>query len=470
MSPVLCHNDLDPSNIMLYGIKEQQPEIIDLGHLSERCGGRVWFDTTDINPLYHADETRVGIFDEQTDLFSATAVLYYMLEGQAPWQIDLPTEGDYKSRFVNLKQYRKSNPLRLDELPYSNRVKRILYYGLQVKSQDRVSSVDELLQMIDDAAPCADTQQPSGGKSSSDSIQRGMHQSPNYVEFQIKKGTGRGFEDIAGMAELKETLNKQVIFVIKNEELAKQYRINSPNGMLLYGPPGCGKSFFAEKFAEETGFNYLFVKSSDLASSYVHGSQEKINQLFEQASHNTPIVICFDEFDALVPDRSWNNVSAEEVNEFLTQMNNCSSRGIFIVATSNRPDKIDPAVLRTGRIDKTVYVPLPDHEARKELFSLYLKNRPVEDNIPVDELAQLTEGYIASDIAYIVNDAAIRAAYTRTMITEDLLRTSLHDTHPSLRSESIAQYEEIRRKMEDTNRRNISDNRIGFKIGQKNNY
>ena len=228
---------------------------------------------------------------------------------------------------------------------------------------------------------------------------------------------------------------------------------------MLYGPPGCGKSFFAEKFAEETGFSYLFVKSSDLASSYVHGSQEKINQLFEQAAKHAPIVVCFDEFDALVPDRSWNNVSAEEVNEFLTQMNNCARRGIFIVATSNRPDKIDPAVLRTGRIDKMVYVPLPDREARRELFSLYLKGRPVEEGIDVDALADMTDGYIASDIAYIVNDSAMVAAYTRAKITQDLLNTSVGNTRPSVRADSLKQYDEIKQKMEDTNRRNINAGR-----------
>lgn len=278
------------------------------------------------------------------------------------------------------------------------------------------------------------------------SIHDQRQQNPNYAEFSIKKGTGKGFEDIAGMSELKDSLNKQVVFVIKNKDIAREYKITPPNGMLLYGPPGCGKTFFAEKFAEETGFSYLLIKSSDLASSYVHGSQEKIRQLFDQAEKNAPIVVCFDEFDALVPDRSWNNVSSEEVNEFLSQMNNCAKRGIFVVATSNRPDKIDPAVLRTGRIDRMVYVPLPDYDARKEMFSIYLKDRPVEDGINVDELAKQTDGYIASDIAYIVNDSAMVAAYTRKKISNDLLLTSISNTHPSIRSESIRQYDEIKKK------------------------
>jgi transitional endoplasmic reticulum ATPase len=258
------------------------------------------------------------------------------------------------------------------------------------------------------------------------------------------------------MHELKEYLYKQVIFVLKDKELAEQYRLTPPNGMLLYGPPGCGKTFFAEKFAEETGFNFILIKASDLGSSFVHGSQEKISKLFKIAEQNAPIVLCFDEFDALVPDRSTFGIQSQagEVNEFLSQMNNCAKKGIFIVATSNRPDKIDPAVLRTGRIDKNVYVPLPDREARREMFSLYLSKRPVEDGIDIDLLADRTEGYIASDIAFIVNDAAMTAAYTRVKISQQLLETSLDNIRPSLRSEVLSSYAQIRDRMEDKNRTN----------------
>ncbi len=455
-TPALCHNDLDPSNILVDD-QAQNPEIIDLGHLSERSSGMVWFDTSDLNPLYHANETMVGIFDEQSDLFSACAILYAMLTGHAPWEMEIPADGDYKSRFSDLSHYRKRNPLDFSQLKVSENVKRVLAAGLQLKSQERIGSADELIKLMESECPSPDQSQCKAEQSHESN--QGQ-QSPNYVEFQIRKGTGKGFEDIAGMSELKETLNRQVIFVIKNEEIAKEYKLTPPNGMLLYGPPGCGKSFFAEKFAEETGFSYVFVKSSDLASSFVHGSQEKINQLFEQAAKQAPVVICFDEFDALVPDRSWNNVSSEEVNEFLTQMNNCSKRGIFIVATSNRPDKIDPAVLRTGRIDKTIYVPLPDFNARKELFAIYLKGRPSEGDIDTVELARMTEGYIASDIAFIVNDSAMVAAYTRTKITEELLRHSIHNTHPSVRSDSLKQYDEIKRKMEDQNRRNVTERSV----------
>ena len=457
LNPILCHNDIDVSNIIISDTNNKEPELIDLGHLSERSFGSVWFDTTDIDPLYHANETRVSIFDEQSDIFSACCVLYTMLAGKAPWDFKLPIQGTYKEKFGELDQFRKSHKVDYSNLAISSKLLHVLRKGLELKNTERYKSVNEILEDLESSNPEQKSKESCTEEVSSFSSEQIHHQSPNYVEFQIKKGNGKGFEDIAGMSELKDSLNKQVVFVIKNKEVADEYKITPPNGMLLYGPPGCGKTFFAEKFAEETGFSYLLVKSSDLASSYVHGSQEKIRQLFDQAEKNSPIVVCFDEFDALVPDRSWNNVSSEEVNEFLSQMNNCSKRGIFIVATSNRPDKIDPAVLRTGRIDKMVYVPLPDFEARKEMFAIHLKGRPQEDSIDLDELARKTEGYIASDIAYIVNDSAMVAAFTRTKITGNHLYTSIQNTHPSVRTDVMKTYEDIRKKMEDNNRRNIGE-------------
>lgn len=454
--PVLLHNDIDPSNIMLSETNEEAI-IIDMGHVSERCTGLVHFDTSDLDIFYRANETASGIYDEQTDIFSACGVLYYMLAAHDPWQTDI--EGNtFKERLKALWQYRKNNKLDIDSLACSQKLKEVLKHGLALKQSDRYDTIDNIISSLDNIQSESDvnakSSQISHSNASADEV---VKQSPNYVEFHIRKGNGKGFQDIAGMAALKDTLNKQVVFVIKNKDIAEEYKITPPNGMLLYGPPGCGKTFFAEKFAEETGFNYLLIKSSDLASSYVHGSQEKIRQLFDQAEKNSPIVVCFDEFDALVPDRSWNNVSSEEVNEFLSQMNNCAKRGIFIVATSNRPDKIDPAVLRTGRIDKMVYVPLPDYEARKEMFAIYLKDRPVEENIDIEKFAKLTEGYIASDIAYIVNDSAMVAAFTRTKISKELILTSITNTRPSVRTDSIKHYDEINKKMEDTNRRNITD-------------
>jgi len=144
----------------------------------------------------------------------------------------------------------------------------------------------------------------------------------------------------------------------------------------------------------------------------------------------------------------------------LSQLNNCAQRGIFVIATSNRPDMIDPAVLRTGRIDKLVYVPMPDKEARQEMFKLHLSGRPCEE-IDAERLAELTDGYIASDIAYIVNDAAMGAAFSDQPITQQLLETAINSTHPSIGKEVVESYESLRGKMEDIDQRNKRP-KIGF--------
>ena len=152
---------------------------------------------------------------------------------------------------------------------------------------------------------------------------------------------------------------------------------------------------------------------------------------------------------------------AGEVNEFLSQLNNCSQRGIFVIATSNRPDKVDPAVLRTGRIDKQIYVPMPDKTARRLMFDLYLKDRPCAD-IDSEALADKAEGYVASDIAYVVNEAATIAAFNRSDITQELLIKTLDGIKPSIGSDLLKEYEEMRTKMEGISRNNALP-RVGFR-------
>ena len=239
-------------------------------------------------------------------------------------------------------------------------------------------------------------------------------------------------------------LQQKVLFVIKNPEKARKYRLSPPNGMLLYGPPGCGKTFFAEKFAEEAALNYITIKGSDVGSTYIHGSQEKIAKLFYEAEAKAPSVICFDEFDAMVPKRSSSEVSTlmnPEVNEFLSQMNNCSQRGIFVIGTTNNKDLIDPAVLRTGRMDIHIEIGAPDKTTRKKLFDLYLKDRPCV-GVDTDVLADKTDNYSSSDIAFIVNDAALVAAFKDSPIDLAMLEESISEK-PS----SLGKKQEERRKI-----------------------
>ena len=374
------HNDITPRNIMLSERMGGSAELIDMSHISKYVGGSPYFDTSDLDERYQSNTTFAGMYNDATDLFSAIALFYTMLTNRIPWDVEFPEGAVRKERIAIAKEARKT-PLNLDDLKVEESIKCILRKGLCVNGICKYADVDILLDDLQDPNKIKEPEQPKQqdlsnqqtGNSSTDEEKQ-----LTEAKVDIQKGKGNGFKDIAGMDQLKQMLTQKVIFILKDKEKAERYRLLPPNGMLFYGPPGCGKSFFAEKFAEETGFNFMLVKASDLGSIYIHGSQCKIADLFKKAEESKPTVICFDEFDAFVPNRS--NRGAEhqagEVNEFLSQLNNCAQRGIFVIATSNRPDMIDPAVLRTGRIDKMVYVPMPDKDARKEMFKLNLEGRP----------------------------------------------------------------------------------------------
>ena len=194
----------------------------------------------------------------------------------------------------------------------------------------------------------------------------------------------------------------------------------------------------------------MFVKSSDLASVYIHGTQEKIGQLFQEAREKAPTIINFDEFDALVPDRSKTNHVGHsgEVNEFLSQMNNCGQDGVFVIASTNRPDLIDPAVKRTGRLDIKIYIPVPDCAAREGLFRIKLKNKPCEEGIDYAKLASLTKNFVASDIAYVVNDATQRAFDDNVDISQNLLEVVISENIPSVSESDLLVYEQIKQELD----------------------
>ncbi len=481
MPGVLLHNDINPTNVMLSSKTGGTAELIDMGHVSFCFMGNAPFDTADLDPRYASGQSFLGKYDERNDIFAATGVFYKMLTGRDPWDVEFKTDMTRKEK-IKLVQKARSEKGEIDvEGIEDDKLKEIISTGMALGYNDRYGSIDEVLNDLieGDESETAqeirsklatrhqddldDDREDGFGSLDWSSETTSRHATETSANVDIKRGTGNGFADIAGMEDLKEMLRKRVILILQDKELAEKYKLTPPNGMLLYGPPGCGKSFFAEKFAEETGFNFILVKASDLGSIYIHGSQGKIADLFKKAEENAPTVLCFDEFDAFVPNRSSDNSGgnqAGEVNEFLTQLNNCSKRGIFVIATSNRPDKVDPAVLRTGRIDKQVYVPMPDETARKLMFELYLKDRPC-DEIDSDALAKKADGYVASDIAYVVNEAATIAAFNHEQITQDLLIKTIEGIKPSISKDLLKEYEDMRDKMEGITRTNALP-RVGF--------
>lgn len=268
---------------------------------------------------------------------------------------------------------------------------------------------------------------------------------------------GKGFEDIAGMEDLKLFVIENFINVLRNKEYAEAYGIRPPS-MLFYGPAGCGKTFFAEKMAEEVGIHFMKIVPDDLACTWVHGTQQKIGEVFRDAERKSPTLLFFDEFDAMVPRRTGNEANQHydsEVNEFLCMLNNASERGVYVLAATNHPERIDKAVLRTGRIDEMVYIDMPDAKSRESLFRLALSKLPAEEGIDTFKLAALTEGYNCSDISCIVK-AAARRMFNLTVrgndgvlkkVSQELLEETIKGKSPSVNRKELREYEQVRSEL-----------------------
>ncbi|MBP7861465.1 ATP-binding protein [bacterium] len=236
---------------------------------------------------------------------------------------------------------------------------------------------------------------------------------PRAEKTSSKEGQLSGLQKVAGMQRLKSLLSEEVIAPLRDPEKFKRYGLTVPNGILLFGPPGCGKTYISKQLAEELGFYFIEVIPSEIAGIHVHESVLNIRNIFDRAARKSPTVIFIDEFEALVPSRSelggHQSYKSEEVNEILVQLGTCAEKRILLIAATNEPAKIDAAVRRTGRLDKLIYVGPPDLEARKDMLKLHLRNRPVGESLDIDVFASKLDGYSASDLKFLVDEAA-RAA------------------------------------------------------------
>ncbi len=461
----IFHNDVNPSNVIL---DDFTATLIGLSHLSPETRGRINFVTKDLNPWYMAPETFRRRFNAKTDIFSTGALLYRLLFGIEPWRtpdMEVSSVSELREvRRIPVDEICDRNPNRQLE----DHQKLILARMLAQDYEDRYASVEEVMEVLavgDSKKGIFDSRfaEKYGGLPL---VEKTIGEESSVAAENDQKA-GNGFADVAGLENVKTLLTDEVMFVLKNPEKAKQYRLKAPNGMLFYGPPGCGKTYVAEKFAQESRLNFVMIKASDLGSIYIHGTQGKIKELFDDAAAKAPTVLCFDELDGMVPDRSkvTSEGAAGEVNEFLSQLNNCSDRGIFVIGTTNRPNMIDPAVLRSGRMDHLIYIPMPDAEARKELFRIHLLGRPQTEDIDLDDLAGLTEGYVASDIELIVNKTALVAAKKDVPLSQELLKERIPMIRKSVSESDRETYEAVRQQMESKPKRE-ERRRIGFVTGQ----
>lgn len=369
-----------------------------------------------------------GKFTELSEVYAIGALMYEMLFGIEPWAINVDMLDTTMRTLVLLKMKRK--PLlipSLNGLNPSNELMTIICKATEYQPEKRYQSLEELRT----------------------AISRQLFSSVKDKEQHRNIRRSNGFADIAGMDDLKEKIRYDIIDVLNDSERAKELGITIPNGILLYGPPGCGKTFFAEECAEEMQCHFMYVKCSDVASPYIHGGQEKIARLFEEAREKSPTLLFLDEVDALLRTRTKQQNASEsgEINEFLCQINNCGESGVFVIAATNMPEEIDEAALRAGRLERKYYIGVPDVQTIEKLLEIQLRKRKT-DNINIKEVAKHLQGRVAADVKLLVDVAARLAFRNHCNISTQLLIESVRTTPPSVSKAVIEEHLRIKEKFE----------------------
>jgi transitional endoplasmic reticulum ATPase len=230
------------------------------------------------------------------------------------------------------------------------------------------------------------------------------------VLVEIPKVT---WDDVGGLEDAKSAIKESIQWPLRTPERFERMGINPPAGVMLYGPPGTGKTLMAKAVANETDANFISIRGPQLLSKWVGESEKAIRQTFRKARQVAPVVIFFDELDAIAPNRGTddgNNVSERVVNQLLTELDGLEDmENVMVVAATNRPDMIDPALIRSGRFDRLVMIGEPEVGGREEILRIHTEPMPLAADVSLRELAEVTEGYVGSDLESIAREAAIEA-------------------------------------------------------------
>ncbi|SNR30559.1 CDC48 family AAA ATPase [Halorubrum vacuolatum] len=280
------------------------------------------------------------------------------------------------------------------------------------------------------------------------------------------------WDDVGGLVDAKQQVKESVEWPLSSPERFDRMGVDAPKGVLLYGPPGTGKTLMAKAVANETNANFISVRGPQLLSKWVGESEKAIRQTFRKARQVNPTIIFFDELDSLAPSRGQevgNNVSERVVNQLLTELDGLEEMGdVMVIGATNRPDMIDPALLRSGRFDRLVMIGEPDQEGRERILEIHTRDTPLAPDVSLREVAEITDGYVGSDLEGIAREAAIEALRddeTATEVEMKHFRRAMESVRPTITDDLMSYYEEVEQEFKGGARDTLRDTgsgRIGF--------
>ena len=276
------------------------------------------------------------------------------------------------------------------------------------------------------------------------------------------------WEHVGGLEDTKERLRETIQWPLEYPEVFDAMDMQSAKGVLMYGPPGTGKTLLAKAVANESESNFISVKGPELLDKYVGESEKGVREIFKKARENAPTVVFFDEIDSIATERGRNTgdsgVSERVVSQLLTELDGLETlEDVVVIATTNRPDLIDSALLRPGRLDRHVHVPVPDEESRRAIFGVHTQHKPLADGVDLDDLAARTEGYVGADIEAVCREASMAASREfinsvsreevadsvgNVRVTMDPFEQALEEVNPSVTDETREQYEKIEERFD----------------------
>jgi transitional endoplasmic reticulum ATPase len=263
------------------------------------------------------------------------------------------------------------------------------------------------------------------------------------------------WKDIGGLEEIKRELQEAIEWPLNYPEAFQRMGIKPPRGILLYGPPGTGKTLLAKAIANESQANFVSIKGPEVLSKWVGESERAVREIFKKAKQAAPSIVFLDELDAIAPRRGMSggdsHVTERIVNQLLTSIDGLESmEGVVVVAATNRPDIIDPGLLRTGRFDRLIMIPAPDKRTRLEIFKIHTRHMPL-DKVSLEELSNMTEGYVGADIEGVCREAAmlaLREDMNSRKVTMKHFMKALETIRPTADKDTMRYYEQARKMLE----------------------